>query len=125
VAWAGEYHKLVVWQKGMDFADAVYDATERWPRYEQVGPRSQARRAAFSIPANVAEGQGRFGQKEFLHHLSIAYGSLNEAETAVQFGRRRGFLEEAELDHLMGLSGEVGRLLLALMKGLRASVGDK
>jgi four helix bundle protein len=113
------YHKLVAWQKGTDFADAIYDATETWPRHEQFDLRSQARRAAFSVPANIGEGQGRFGKREFLHHLSMAYGSLNEAEIAAQFGRRRGYLDEQTLDHLMDLSGEVGRLLIGLMQSLR------
>ena len=119
-----EYHKLVAWQKAMDLADAIYDTTERWPRHEQFDLRSQARRAAFSVPANIAEGLGRFGEREFLHHLSMAYGSLNEVETAVQFGYRRGYLDAPALDRLMDLSGEVGRLLLGLMQSLRRSIGD-
>jgi four helix bundle protein len=117
-----EYHKLIVWQRGMDFADSVYDATEPWPRHEQFDLRSQVRRAAFSVPANIAEGHGRFGEREFLRHLSIAYGSLNEAETAIQFGFRRRYLDEPTLNKLMDCSGEVGKLLLGLMQKLRRSL---
>ena len=84
----------------MDFADIVYDATAHWPSHEQFAMTSQARRAAVSVPANIAEGQGRFGEREFLHHLSIAYGSLNETETLLQFARRRGYVDEAALDRL-------------------------
>jgi four helix bundle protein len=107
----------------MDFADAVYDATEAWPGHEHFALRSQVRRAAFSIPANVAEGQARSGEKEYLHHLSIAYGSLNEAETALQFAHRRAYIDEPTLDTLMDQSGEVGRILLGLMRSLRERLG--
>jgi four helix bundle protein len=117
------YHRLVLWQKGMDFADAVYDASEKWPGHENNHLRSQVRRASFSIPANVAEGQARSGEREYLHHLSIAYGSLNEAETALQFAHRRRYMDEATLDALMDQSGEVGRLLLGLMRSLRQRLG--
>ena len=82
-------HRLVLWHRAMDFADAVYDATEGWPGHEHYALRSQVRRAAFSVPANVAEGQARTGEKEYHHHLSVAYGSLNEAETALQFRPRQ------------------------------------
>src|SRR5438128_889133 len=108
----------------MDFAEAVYDATDAWPRHEQFDLRSQARRAAFSVPANIAEGHGRFGEREFLRFLSIAYGSLNEAETAVQFAFRRRYLDEPSFDRVMDLSGEVGRLLLGLMQKLRHSLSE-
>jgi four helix bundle protein len=83
---------------------------------------SQVRRAAVSVPANIAEGQGRFGVKEYLHHLSIAYGSLNETETLLQFARRRGYLDDSTLDNLMTLSSEVGRLMVGLMHSLRRSM---
>jgi four helix bundle protein len=119
-----EYQRLIAWQKGMDFAEAVYDATDAWPRHEQFDLRSQARRAAFSVPANIAEGHGRFGERDFLRFLTIAYGSLNEAETAIQFAFRRRYLDEPTLDHVMDKSGEVGRVLLGLMQKLRRSVSD-
>jgi four helix bundle protein len=122
MAWERSYHKLTLWHRAMDLADAVYDATERWPPHEQFGMTSQVRRAAVSVPVNVAEGQGRFGEKEFLHHLSIAYGSLNETETLLQFGRRRGYVGDADLDRLMNQAGEVGRLMIGLMQSLRKSL---
>jgi four helix bundle protein len=82
------YEDLHVWQKAMDFADEVYDASEDWPPHELYGLRGQVRRAVVSVPANVAEGYGRLSDKEFLHHLSIAHASLMEAETHLQFGLR-------------------------------------
>jgi four helix bundle protein len=102
----------------------VYDATMGWPSHEQFAMTSQARRAVVSVPANIAEGQGRFGSKEFLHHLSIAYGSLNETETLLQFARRRGYIDDPALDGLMSRSGEVGRLMIGLMQNLRNSLDN-
>jgi four helix bundle protein len=122
VVWERSYHKLTLWHRAMEFADLVYDATERWPSNEQFGMTSQVRRAAVSVPANIAEGQGRFGNKEFLHHLSIAYGSLNETETLLQFGRRRGYVDDSSLDRLMSHASEVGRLMLGLMQSLRKAI---
>jgi four helix bundle protein len=113
------YQELVVWQKAMDLVDRVYDATDAWPKYERFDLVSQARRAAVSIPANIAEGQGRTGPKEFLHHLSIAYGSLNEAETLWQVGRRRRYLSAESLEELLHLCDDVGRLSLAMMRRLQ------
>jgi four helix bundle protein len=124
MAWERGYHTLTVWHRAMDFADAVYDAIETRPSFEQFGMTSQARRAAVSIPVNIAEGQGRFGEKEFLYHLSVADGSLNETETPLQFGRRRGFIDDATLDRSMNQSSEVGRLMIGLMQNLRRSSGD-
>jgi four helix bundle protein len=75
------YQDLTAWQRAMDLVEAVYRATQSWPREELYGLTNQARRAAVSVPANIAEGKGRFGPAEFLHHLSMATGSLHETET--------------------------------------------
>jgi four helix bundle protein len=75
------YQDLTAWQKAMDLVEAVYRATQQWPRDELYGLTNQARRAAVSVPANIAEGKARFGPSEFFHRLSIALGSLHETET--------------------------------------------
>jgi four helix bundle protein len=72
------YRDLAAWQKAMDVVETVYRATQQWPREEVYGLTNQARRAAVTVPANIAEGQGRRGPTEMLHHLSIADGSLHE-----------------------------------------------
>ena len=82
-----KYRDLVVWQRAMDVVDHVYDEVTRWPENERFGLVGQTQRAAASIPVNIAEGQGRTGAKEFLHHLSIANGSLHELETLLQMSR--------------------------------------
>ena len=75
------YRQLIVWQKAMELVKYIYDLTKKFPKEELYGLTSQIRRAAVSVPSNIAEGQGRDSTKEFLHHLSIAYGSLMETET--------------------------------------------
>jgi four helix bundle protein len=114
------YRDLVVWQKAMDLVESVYRATQGWPSSEQYGLTNQVRRAAVSIPANVAEGQGRSGAREFLHHLSVANGSLREVETHLLIAGRLSYLDHPTRDTLLQQTAEVGRLLLGLMRRLRS-----
>ncbi|HUI25525.1 MAG TPA: four helix bundle protein [Candidatus Kryptonia bacterium] len=114
------YSELIAWQKAMDLVEAVYQATQRFPREELYGLTAQIRRTAVSVPSNIAEGEGRKSRKEFLHHLSIAYGSLRELETQVMIAGRLNYLEASEVARLLQLAGEVGRLLNGLSKSLAA-----
>ncbi|MFV9505811.1 MAG: four helix bundle protein [Oscillochloridaceae bacterium umkhey_bin13] len=82
------YRDLLVWQKSMDLVTEIYQLTRQFPHEELFGLTSQTRRAAVSIPANIAEGYGRIHRKEYLHHLSIARGSLMEVETHLQIAVR-------------------------------------
>ncbi len=113
------YGDLIAWQKGMDLVAEVYRVTKDWPREEMFGLTSQVRRAAVSIPSNIAEGHGRIGPKEFVHHLSIAHGSLCEAETQLRIARRLDYVNDAALDGLLRQTAEVGRLLQGLIRSLR------
>ena len=115
------YRDLIVWQKGMDLAVAVHRATQKWPREELYGLTNQGRRAAASVPANIAEGQGRTGAKEFLHHLSIANGSLREAETYLQLAQRLDYIDAPTSEALLRQTAEAGRLLLGLIRSLRSA----
>jgi four helix bundle protein len=85
------YKDLVAWQKSMDLVTATYRATAGFPRDELFGLASQLRRAAVSIPSNIAEGQGRLSEKEFRHFLGQARGSLMEVETQLQVAENLGF----------------------------------
>ena len=78
------YKELLVWQKSMLLVTDIYLTTESFPKSEMFGLASQLKRAAVSVPSNIAEGQGRDSTKEFLYHLSVAYGSLMESETQIQ-----------------------------------------
>jgi len=75
------YRDLGVWQVSMDLVTAIYKLTDKFPSKERFGLSSQIQRSAVSVPANIAEGYGRSHRKEYLNHLSIAYGSLMETET--------------------------------------------
>jgi four helix bundle protein len=104
----------------MDLVDAVYDASDLWPQREQFMLTSQIRRAAVSVPANIAEGHGRNGTAEFVYHLGIAYGSLSEVETLFRVATRRGYQTEETLDGLFSISREVGRLINGLIRAMRS-----
>lgn len=112
------YQELTVWQKAMDLAVKCYEATKPFPREEQFGMTSQIRRAAASIPANIAEGQGRQHTKEFLNFLSIARGSLKEVETHLILSNRVNLLPKPQLDELLNQTDEISRMLAGLRKSL-------
>jgi four helix bundle protein len=114
------YQGLIAWQRAMDLVEAVYVTTRKWPREEMYGLTQQARRAAISIPSNIAEGHGRSGTKEYAHHVSVAYGSLSELETQILIGERLGYHPESETRGLLQRTSEVRRILRGLLKSLRA-----
>jgi four helix bundle protein len=115
------YQDLEVWQKAMDLVEDCYRLTRGFPGSETYGLSSQLQRSAVSIPANIAEGRERGRTKEFLHHLSIACGSLAELETHVLIARRLDYLNEENLRGLMDKIAEIGRML----NGLRGSLEQK
>jgi len=112
------YQDLVVWQKAMTLAEATYQSTRSFPREELYGLTSQMRRAAVSVPSNIAEGQGRNSTREFLHHLSIALGSLLELETQVLLAARLALLNPDASRELLQQTAEVGRLIHGLSNAL-------
>ncbi len=112
------YQELIVWQKGMDLVEAVYKASQAFPKEETYGLTSQIRRAVVSVPSNIAEGQGRKSTKEFLHFLSIALGSLREVETQILIAERLTYLNKKQTAPLLTLSSEVGRLINGLYNSL-------
>lgn len=116
------YRDLAAWQRSMTLVEGVYRATGTWPQTEMYGLTSQVRRAAVAIPANIAEGQGRTGTREFLHHLSIASGSLREVETHLLIGQRLGYLDQNLCDTLLRQTDEVSRILLGLIRSLRSKL---
>ena len=111
------FRDLVVWQKGMDLAVLVYTSTETFPRSELFGLTSQLRRAAVSIPANVAEGKAVGGQT-YPRHVKIALGSEAELQTHVELAKRLNLLSERKADELLEQTSQVGRMLTALLSSL-------
>jgi len=115
------YRDLVASQKSMDLVRPTYRATTGFPKDELFGLTSQLRRAAVSIPSNIAEGQGRLSEKEFRYFLGQARGSLMEVETQMQIAENLGYLQKEQTAALMKSCAEVGRIL----NGLLASVSKQ
>ena len=116
------YRELKVWQVAMNLAEQCYLATKNFPKEEQFGLTSQIRRAAASVSANIAEGQGRQHTKEFLNFLSVARGSLMEVETHLLLSQRVGLLNQTTLDALLTMSDEISRMLSGLRRALEAKL---
>jgi len=109
---------LKAWQKGMDLATRIYEATRAFPKEERYGLSQQLQRACVSVPANIAEGWGRSDRKDYVRFLRIARGSLFEAQTHLLLAGRLGYLTGAGLDEPMELSDECSRILHGLIKSL-------
>src|SRR5437773_3283839 len=118
------YRDLEVWQAAVDLVVEVYSFSAAFPKYETYGLRSQLREAAVSIPANIAEGHGREHLGDYLHHLSMANGSLMELETHLLVAVRLNYLNNEELDEMSGQTQEVGRMLAGLIRSLKKSRPD-
>jgi four helix bundle protein len=114
------HRDLVVWQRAIDLVECAYDISRRFPADERFGLTSQLRRAAVSVPSNIAEGHGRAHLAEYLHHLSIAKGSLMELETQVVIAGRMAYLTPEMQQRTLNLSGDVGRMLSGLIRALKA-----
>ena len=105
------YRDLIVWQQAMDLAVAVYELTRTWPKDELYGLTSQVRRAATSVPANIAEGYGRENRGSYQQFLRIAQGSLKELETHLMIAQRVGVAADQSVSPLLERSESVGELL--------------
>ena len=118
---ARDYTGLICWQKAMSLVEEVYRLTRHFPKDEAHGLRSQVRRAAVSIPSNIAEGQGRDSVPDFLRFLAISRGSVQELQTQLLIAQRLHFIEPTQVVKAMELSHEVCRLVSALAKSLKNS----
>jgi four helix bundle protein len=112
------YRDLVVWQKAMCLVEECYRLTDNLPRTELFGLTAQLRRAAISIPSNIAEGQSRHHGKEYVHFLYLASGSLSEVETQMELARRLKYTGEEAARAFFQSSDEIGRMLTGLRKAL-------
>ena len=113
------FRDLDVWNLSMDLAVECYRITKTFPKDEMFGMTSQIRRAAVSVPANIAEGHGREHTKEFLQHLSIARGSLMELQTHILLARRIGILPENDFEKLTGLGDSISKMISRLRQSLQ------
>lgn len=116
-----KYSELIVWQKAMDLVTEIYKITATFPSEERFGLSSQARRAAVSVPSNIAEGHGRKSTASYLNFLSIAFGSLMELETQIQIAVRLEYIVEEKAIALLVRTDEIGKML----SGLKRSLAEK
>jgi four helix bundle protein len=114
-----QYQDLIAWQKGITLVTAVYEITQSFPREEVYGLTSQLRRAAVSIPSNIAEGQGRATSGEFIQFLCHARGSLFEVETQIEVARQLDYLTIEQRDLIIAKISELGRILNGLITSLQ------
>ena len=108
----------------MDLVVNSYRITHLLPKTETYGLASQIQRAAASIPANIAEGHGREHLGDYIHHLSIANGSLMELETHILVAGRLSYVNQQQVDAVLQLTGTVGRLLAGLIRSLKRKASD-
>ena len=112
------FRDLRVWQAGMDLVEQVYKLTQGFPIQEVYGLTSQMRRAAVSVPSNLAEGHTREHTKEYLHHISIAQASLAELQTQIEIAGRLQYLEQDAVHQVVEQVTSLSRQLYALRNGL-------
>ena len=113
------YKELTVWQKSMDVVEEIYRLTKKLPKEEIYGLTNQIRRAAVSIPSNIAEGNGRAVTGDYVRFLTIARGLNAEVETQLLLCVRLGYLSQEEIESTLSLSDEIGRMLNSMVKKLK------
>jgi len=110
---------LEVWRAAMDFIVRVYQLSKKFPKEEIYSLTSHIRRAAPSVPSNIAEGKGRFSDRELTHFLSNARGSLFEIETQVRLAQRLGYVSQEESGQLLRDAARVGQMINGLIRSVR------
>ena len=113
------HERLEVWSRAVEFVVSVYEATESFPKEERFGLTSQIRRAAVSVPANIAEVAARDSAKEFAHFLSNAQGSASELETELLIAQRLGYLPQNSYANMRLTLDSIGRMNFGLSKHLK------
>jgi len=110
----GSHRDLIVWQKSMDMVVQIYQISATFPKVETYRLASQITRSAASVPANIAEGQGRSSKKDYAHFLAIAKGSLMETETFLMLAVRLNYLSSDEANITLSLITEISKMLTSL-----------
>lgn len=116
------YRDLIVWKKSMSLVLNVYKSTQEFPKTETYGLATNLRRAAVSIPSNIAEGQARLTTAEFKQSLGHARGSLMEVETYILLAQELGYLQSDESEGLLARTAEVGKILNGLLNSLGRTI---
>ena len=117
-----QFERLAAWQKAKELVIAIYQLLENFPKYEQFAISNQLRRAAISVPSNIAEGTGRISAKEKIHFLEIAYGSLTETYCQLLIASELGYLSDDDLFAVRPLFKETSRLISGLRKRFNSNL---
>ena len=112
------HEKLGVWERAIEFVVTVYRMTDMFPKEERFGLTSQIRRAAVSVPANIAEGAGRRSDKEFSYFLSNAQGSASELATELLIAKKLGYLSDVDYDGGLKELDNIGRMIFGLSRSI-------
>src|SRR5690606_183253 len=116
-------HKdLIVYQEALNYVELIYKVTSVFPESEKFGLTNQLRRASVSVPSNIAEGAGRQSQKEFIHFLHIALGSVSEIETQIEISKRLGYI--SEITELQEKNIYIRRMLLKLINSIKMKLNE-
>jgi four helix bundle protein len=118
-----DYTKIGAWKLADDLTVALYERTRTFPREELYGLTSQLRRAAYSVPANIAEGSSRESKRDYLHFLYIARGSLAETQYFIHLARRLGYLEMTDADKFIGQTKQTFACLFGLIQAVEKESG--
>ena len=113
------YEKLIAWKVAHELALEIYEVIEKWPKDELYGLTAQTRRAALSIPTNIAEGVAKSGPREFRRYLDLSLGSSSELSYLLLFGRDRGMLSNEDWEQLSTKRNRVGQLLWKLYRSIQ------
>jgi four helix bundle protein len=118
-----DYTKIKAWEKADDLTVAIYEATRGFPKEELYGLTSQIRRAAYSVPANIAEGSARESKKDYLHFLYIARGSLVESRYFLHLSGRLRYAAPSDVESLTSQADETARILAGLIRSVESETG--
>lgn len=112
------HEDLIVWQKAVELSVLLYKLTDTFPQREMYGISAQMRRAAVSVPSNIAEGRRRGTTKDFAHFLRIAHGSIAELETQLLISRKLAFCDNESMNNIQSLITEISKMLHAIIRKL-------
>jgi four helix bundle protein len=122
---SGKYQDLKVWQKALELTTCIYRETRQFPQPEMYGLTNQMRRAAVSVPSNIAEGKGRSSDRDFAVFLCHARGSLHELETQSLIAQQLGYLGKDAGTSVDSLIAETGKMLNGLINSMKPKDGSK
>ncbi|MGE3622555.1 MAG: four helix bundle protein [Bdellovibrionales bacterium] len=112
------YKDLDVWRRSMGLVESVYLLTKQFPKEELYILTSQIRRAAISVPSNIAEGRSKRSTRDYMRFVHISYGSMAELETQLMISQRLGYASQDRIEPIIAEIGEIGRMLNGLLSGL-------